>query len=242
MAPILQIGPLALRTPLLLTLLGLYLGLSLAERRLPKDSLSAAQLNTLVFLGLVSGVLAARLFFALQHFALFARAPLNLFSLDSGLLDPFAGWLVGILAMAIYGQRQRLSLWKTLDALTPLLAVLGVFLSLALFAAGEVYGTPTDLTWGIEWGGAKRHPLGLYSALGFLLILVFFWQRLGRGQFAGQTFLQFVLAAAALWLFLEAWRANALLLPGGFRAVQVTAWLNMAFAYWLLERRARGQG
>lgn len=239
MLPIFQIGPLALRTPLLLVLLGLYLGISLAERRLPKDSLTANQLNSLVFLGLGSGLAVARLIFALEHWAIFAEAPLSLFSLDGGLLNPWAGLVAGVLAMLIYGQRQGLSLWAVLDALTPLFAVLGVFLSLAFFASGAIYGVPTELPWGMELWGAKRHPLSLYQALVALFLLIVFWRKFGKGDFPGQIFLYYILSAAGALLFLEFWRANSPLLPGGIRAVQAVAWAMMALGFWLLNRRSK---
>ncbi|GAB4478565.1 MAG: prolipoprotein diacylglyceryl transferase [Anaerolineales bacterium] len=239
MLPILQIGPFALRTPLLLTLLGLYLGISLAERRLPKGSLSISQLNNLVFLGLGSGLIAARLFFALQHWSIFAQSPLSLLSLDAGLLDPWAGLTVGIFAILIYGQRQQLSLWASLDALTPLFAVLGVFLSLAWFASGAIYGMPTELPWGLELWGAKRHPVALYQAIAALIILIGFWRRWGKGDYPGQVFLQFTLATAASLLFVETWRAASPTLPGGLRTVQSVAWLVMALCFWLLDQRAK---
>lgn len=239
MLPVLQIGPLALRTPLLLLLIGFYLGISLAERRLPRDSLSVSQLNHLVFLGLGGGLIGARLVFVLGHWAIFAQAPLSIFSLDSALLDLGTGLVVGVLAMLIYGQRQGLSFWKTLDALTPLLAVLAIFLSLAHFASGEVYGVPTELPWGLELWGAKRHPIALYQALAALLIFLLFWRRFGKGNFPGQIFLQFALFLAGAQLFLETWRANSPLLPGGFRIVQGVAWLIMALCFWLLDRRSK---
>ncbi|MCS6908317.1 MAG: prolipoprotein diacylglyceryl transferase [Anaerolineales bacterium] len=239
MLPILQIGPLALRTPLLLVLLGLYLGITLAEARLPKGSLSAAQLNTVVFLGLGSGLVAARLVFALRQWTIFAEAPLSLLSLDGGMLDPWAGLVVGALAVLISVQRQRLSLWETLDALTPLFAVLGIFSSLAFFASGELYGIPTQMPWGVELWGAKRHPLALYHACAALLILIVLWRRLGKSRFPGEIFLQYLLSTSAAWLFLEAWRANSPLLPGGIRTVQGVAWFSMALCFWLLNRHAR---
>ncbi|MFN3308728.1 MAG: prolipoprotein diacylglyceryl transferase [Anaerolineales bacterium] len=241
MLPVLQIGPLALRTPLLFVLLGFYLGISFAERRLPKEALSVAQLNHLIFLSLGGGLIAARLVFALDHWAIFAEKPLHLFSLDIGLLNLWAGLIVGILVMLSYSQWQKISLWVALDALTPLLAVLGVFLSLSLFASGAIYGIPTALPWGLEVWGAKRHPLALYYALAGLLILIGFWRKFGKGSFAGQIFLQFVLVTAAILLFLEIWRANSPLLPGGVRTVQAVSWLVMALCLWLIDRRAKDQ-
>ncbi len=239
MLPILQIGPLALRTPGLLLILGAYLGLSLAERRLPKNGPSGEQLYNLVFWMLVSGALAARLSFAVQNFAAFRAAPLNLFSLDAGLLDPFAGFAAALIAALVYGQRKGLSFWTTVDAFTPALAVLAVFIGLAHLSSGEAFGAPTSLPWGIELWGAKRHPTQIYETLAAALILGGLWRRFGKATPPGRLFLLFVAASAGARLLLEAWRGDSVLLPGGLRTAQALAWGVMAVSLWLLNRRQK---
>ncbi len=237
MFPILQIGPLAVRTSGLLLLLGAYLGLSLAERRLPKNGPTADQLYNLVFLCLFSGVVGARLAFAFQNPNLFRTAPLNLLSTDPTLLDPFAGFATALLTALIYGQRRGLSLLPTLDALTPALAVMAVFISLANLASGKAFGTPTSLPWGIELWGAKRHPVQVYESIATGIILAWIWRKAGSALPPGRLFLLFVSASAGARLFLEAWRGDSALLPGGVRTAQVLAWGVLAVSLWVLNRQ-----
>jgi prolipoprotein diacylglyceryltransferase len=242
MLPILQIGPLALRTSGLLLLLGAYLGLSLAERRLPKGGPTSDQLYNLVLLSLAVGAAAARLAFAIQNFHIFRDAPLNIFSLDAGLLDPFAGFAAALIAALAYGQRKKLAFWPTLDAFAPMLAVLAVFAGLAHIASGAAFGAPTSLPWGIELWGAKRHPSQFYETAAAAAILAWLWRRFGKDPLPGRLFLLFVTASAGARLLLEAWRGDSALLPGGLRLAQVAAWGAMAAGLWLLNRQARNAG
>jgi prolipoprotein diacylglyceryltransferase len=237
MLPILQIGPLALRTSGLLLLIGAYLGLSLAERRLPKGGPNSDQLYNLVFLSLVSGVAAARLAFAIQNFAIFRAAPLSLFSLDAGLLDPFAGIAAALIVSLAYGQRKKLALWPTLDAFTPMLAVLAVFAGLAHIASGAAFGAPTSLPWGVELWGARRHPTQIYEVVAAAGILAWLWRRFGKATPPGRLFLLFVTTSAGARLVLEAWRGDSALLPGNLRLAQVIAWGVMAAGLWLIGKQ-----
>lgn len=239
MLPILQIGPLALRTSGLLLLLGAYLGLSLAERRLPKGGPTSDQLYNLVFLTLVSGVVVARLSFAAQNFSSFRESPLNLFSLEASLLDPFAGVAAALVAALVYGQRKKLSFWSALDAFAPALAVFAVFTGLAHLASGTAFGAPTPLPWGIELWGAKRHPSQVYETLAALVILGFMWPRFKQQTAPGRIFLLFVIYSAGARLLLEAWRGDSGLLAGSIRTAQVIAWAVMALGFWLLEKKER---
>ncbi|MBI4731846.1 MAG: prolipoprotein diacylglyceryl transferase [Chloroflexi bacterium] len=238
MLPILQIGPLALRTSGLLLLIGVYLGLGLAERRLPKEGLTPNQLYNLTFLAAIAGVLGARLFFVAQNFSLFRNSPLNVFSLDASLLDPFGGIAAALIASLIYGQRKGLAFWSTLDAFTPALAVFAVFVGLAHLASGQAFGAPTTLPWGINLWGATRHPSQIYETLAALVILAFLWRRSGRQDMPGRLFLLFIVMSAGARLLLEAWRGDSSLTLGGLRLAQVIAWAMMAGGIFLLERKS----
>lgn len=81
MLPVLQIGPLALQLPGLMLLLGLWMGLSLAEKFSIKRNYPADDLYNLVFITLISAVIGARLGFALQNLEAFRVSPLILFRL-----------------------------------------------------------------------------------------------------------------------------------------------------------------
>ena len=242
MFPILQVGPLAIRTAGLLLLAGAFLGLYLAERYAARRGLHPERMYSLVMLMFAVGVLAARLSFAAQHPGAFRTSPLNLVSLDLGLLDPFGGLALALLAGLVYGRKKGLPFWPTLDALTPALAVFAVFLGLSHWAAGTAFGAPTSLPWGIELWGAKRHPSQVYETLAALAILAILWRRFAVESRPGRLFLGFIALSAGNILFLGAFRGEGALLPGGLRLDQVLAWLVLAGSLWLLERRAGQAG
>jgi prolipoprotein diacylglyceryltransferase len=238
MFPVLQIGPLALRTPGLLLLAGAFLGLSLAERHAARRGLHPDRMYSLVMIMFLVGILGARLSFAARHPGAFRDSPINLVSLDLSLLDPFGGLALALVAGLVYGQKKGLAFWSMLDAFTPALAVFAVFLGLSHLAGGTAFGAPTSLPWAIELWGARRHPSQIYETLAALAILAILWRRFGIDSAPGRLFLQFIALSAGAALFLGAFRGDNLLLPGGLRLDQVLAWAVLALSLGLLERQS----
>lgn len=231
MLPILQIGPLALQTPGLMYLLGLWFGLSLAEKFAPRRGMSADTLYNLVFTGLISGIIGARLGYVFQYPDAFLASPLSLISLNPGLLDPFSGFAAALIAAFIYGARKKLEFWNTLDALTPFFAVFLIGTALANAASGAAFGMETSLPWGIDLWGAKRHPTQFYELGGAVAILLWLGRLSKQTDLpAGKLFLAFLALTAGARLFLEAFRGDSALILGGIRAAQVAAWLVLAGA------------
>lgn len=240
MLPILQVGPLALQTPGLILILGLWLGLNLAEKNASRHGLHPDFLYNLIFTTLIAGILGARLAYAARYSSAFIASPASLLSPNPGLLDPFGGIVVGVLAAIIYGQRKKLAFWPTLDALTPTLMILTIATPLANLASGNAFGTETSLPWGIELWGAKRHPVQLYEALAASGILILLWP--ARGALTkcvttpGAIFTLFVALSAGAHLFLEAFRGDSATLPNGWRVAQILAWFILAASLWFLDR------
>ena len=234
MLPILNIGPLAIQLPGLVILLGLWLGLTLAERSAPRFGVKANQLYNLVFIALIAGIIGARLGYLLRYPQAFAGNPLNILSLNISLLDPWGGLALGLVAALVYGQRKGMSFWPTLDGLTPILAVLAIAISLSQLASGAAFGAPTELPWSIHLWGADRHPTQIYEALAGALILFILWPSRPNltDKAPGSYFLTFIALSAGAHLFLEAFRGDSVLLAGGLRQAQVIAWLVLAGSLW----------
>ena len=114
----------------------------------------------------------------------------------------------------------------TLDALTPLFAVLMVGLALSHLAAGTAFGSPTELPWGIELWNATRHPTQLYELIAALLILTTTWLR-NAVRASGSDFFSFTALTAGARLFLETFRGDSSLIVGGLRLAQVLAWTSL---------------
>lgn len=207
----------------LLIVAALWIGLTLAEKRSERHGVSKEQLNNLTFNSLIAYVIGGRLSFALSNLSAFAQSPLSIFSPNPDLFDPTGGLVVALLVGLIYGQRQKLQLWATLDALTPIFAMLAIGLHLAHLAAGTAFGNPTTVPWGINLWNATRHPTQVYELLASLLIFGWLWFRKSDSP-PGLLFLAFTALTAGARLFLEAFRGDSTLIFGEFRLAQIAAW------------------
>jgi phosphatidylglycerol---prolipoprotein diacylglyceryl transferase len=239
MLPVLNVGPLALQTPGLILLLGLWLGLTAAEKQAARTGFDTNRLYNLVFAALIAGVAGGRLFYAARYSDAFISSPGSLLSLNPGLFDAAGGLAAAVIAGLIYMNRARLPGWRTLDVLTPLFAVLGIAIALANLASGAGFGAPTNLPWAIELWSANRHPSQIYDALAALVIFIVIIHPRTAGwlQRPGVRFLSFAALSAAARLFLEAFRGDSVLVSNGIRSAQLAAWLVLAVAIWALYRQ-----
>ncbi len=238
MFPILNVGPAAVQLPGLILLLGYWLSLNLAGRRAKAEGLPEDAVFNAGFIALLAGLVGARLGFVALHWSAYQNDLSGVLALTTGALSTPAGLLVGLAAAALYLRRFRLSIPLLLDALAPGLALLFAFISLADLSAGSAFGYPTNLPWAIELWGARRHPTQIYELLAAVgtLALLLWWTRRQR-PFPGFLFLLFSLAYGASRLFLEAFRADPWLLPGGYRAVQVIGLAAVILSTYLISQR-----
>ncbi len=214
---------------LILVLLSAWIGLSLAERRAPRNRVDPGALNNLIFAALLGYLLGGRIVYAAAHLSAFARDPWSLIALNIDLFDPVGGLAASLVVALAYGQRMGLELWAALDALTPFLACISVGLGFSHLASGEAFGKPTDLPWAVRVLGANRHPTQAYEIIASLATL---WLVLIRkADSAPGSFFLFFAALTAGWrLFLEAFRGDSVLVLSGLRSAQMIAWLFLAGA------------
>jgi prolipoprotein diacylglyceryltransferase len=213
----------------ILLIAALWIGLALAEKRSGRHGVSKDALNNLTFYSMIAYVIGGRVSYALANLSAFTPSPLSLFSPNPDLFDVTGAFFSALLIGLMYGKRQNLPFWGTLDTLTPIFAVLAIGLSLAHLAAGTAYGSPTDLPWAMELWNAKRHPTQIYELIAALIILGWLWFRKSNSP-PGIIFLNFTALTAGARLFLEAFRAESLLGLGGFRLAQVISWIVLASA------------
>ena len=237
MLPVLHIGPLALQTPGLILLIGLWLGLTLAEKRAHRHAIHPNQIYTYSFAVLVAGALTARLTYVVRFSSVFASDPSSLISLNPDLLDPWGGLIGAALVTLFYKIRDKLNIWTLLDALTPALAVLAVATNLSNLASGDGYGAPSTVPWAIFLWGEWRHPAQIYEMIAAAAVLAACWLYKGHAvNQAGVYFLRFLAVTAAARLFFEAFRGDSALITGGLRSAQIIAWAILAICLGLLGR------
>lgn len=220
---------------LILIVAAIWFGLFLAEKRSAKHGISNDDLNNIVFFSLIGYLLGGRILFALENLSAFTQNPQSLISLNLDLFDPIGGLVVAAIVALVYGQRRKLSLWSTLDALTPLFAVFALGLGLAHLASGSAFGKETALPWGMQLWGTLRHPSQVYEILASFLILDLLWFQKADTH-PGVYFLTFTTLTSSSRLFLEAFRGDSILIFGGLRLAQVGAWTVLIFSLYFLDR------
>jgi len=236
MLPVLQIGPAAIQLPGLLLLVGVWVGSLLAERQARRLGLPGDQVERLIFVALIAGVIGARLGYALNYLEVYLRQPLALLALTPFTLAPEVGAAVGLIAAVVYAQRKGLPLWGTMDALTPGLASCAVGVALAHLAGGDAFGAPSSVPWAIELWGTSRHPTQVYELVVALTILWLSLRVRAAAPFAGFAFGAFVALTAAARLVIEGVRGDSVLWFGSLRAAQIVS-LAIVFAALSLIRR-----
>ncbi len=221
MFPVLQIGSIALPTAPLILMLGVWVGAWLAEREATRLGLSGDSIAGLLMVGLVAGLIGARLGYVAQHFGSYRAEPLGVFSPNPATLALGPGLLGGLIAMLLDGRRRNLPLWRTLDALAPGLAILGIASGAANLASGAAFGAPAQLPWSITLWEQPRHPTQAYDIVGALAILGIWRLSCARSLFDGLNFLLVIALSAAARVFLEAFRGDSWIISGGLRGAQV---------------------
>ncbi len=123
-----------------------------------------------IVIGVVFGlIIGARLFYVVFYGdGYYFAHPLEIFATNHGGMSFHGGFVGGILGGLVVCRALKLNPMTVAD-----LAVIGAPIALALgrcanFVNGELWGKPTDLPWGVVFGGAAgdvaRHPSQLYEA------------------------------------------------------------------------------
>ena len=221
MFPILHIGPLAIQAPGLFLLAGIWVALNVVEREAPRYKISAAVVSNLILIGLLAGILGARLWYAIRFLSVYLENPLSLFSLNPSTLAAEEGILTGLIAAIIYGQRKGLRFWPSMDVLAPGLVVFNIALGISHLASGDAFGAPSTLPWALELWGELRHPTQVYEIILAILILVLLWRIREWKVVPGFVFLSWLGLTALSRLLIEAFRGDSVIMAGSLRSAQV---------------------
>jgi phosphatidylglycerol---prolipoprotein diacylglyceryl transferase len=237
MFPTIQLGPLNIQAPGLVIIISLWTGLSLADKFARRNSYPADKIYNLVLVSLIAGVIGARLSFVLSNIGVFADSFSSLVSLNPGLLDPFGGTVTALLAAVIYGHKNHLEIWSTLDSLTPFFAVMMVGIGISHLSSGNAYGVETSLPWGFRLWGAVRHPSQVYEIAASSLTLLFIWRDFSKIASPGILFLKFLMITSLWIILLEGFRGDSQVIAAGIRSNQVIALITLAVSVILFEKR-----
>lgn len=132
-------------------------------------------------LGIIGVLVGARLFYVVFYGdGYYYSNPLKIFALAEGGMSFHGGFVGGLVAAIFVSKITKINYLRLLD-----MAFIGVPIGLffgrcANFINGELWGSVTDLPWGVVFGGAAgsmpRHPSQLYEAIleGLIIFIVLF--------------------------------------------------------------------
>ena len=174
-----------------------------------KLGMSEDNLLTLMVCAIVGVVLGARIGYVLFYGdGYYLSHPLEILAFNQGGMS-FHGGLVGLLIGGAVAARMTRIPFLTLADLGSIAAPIGLFFGrCANFVNGELWGAPTDLPWGVVFGGAAgevmRHPSQLYEAVleGLVIFCVLFALSRKRPPRPQGTFLGAFLVLYGIFRFL----------------------------------------
>lgn len=180
----LHIGPLAIRWYglMYLTAFGLFLGLGRYRMRARPDlGWHRRELDDLLFYGVMGVVLGGRLgYIVFYKAAYYLQHPLEIFAVWQGGMSFHGGFLGVLVAMWLFSRKSGKSWLGVTDFIAPLVPLgLGAG-RIGNFINGELWGRPTDVSWGMVFpqagDGIARHPSQLYQfALEGLALFALLW-------------------------------------------------------------------
>ena len=201
-------GPVIIWTRLIFLLLGVWLSTEFFLRLAESANLSLQHFKEKSWHYVLAFAVCGRLFAIIAQYRVFVRDPLRFFVLWDGSFT-FIGAAVGVGAVLYFHTRMHRSTFlQWLDVLLPAAIFGAAFDWFGKFAAGQAYGKPTDMPWGLTYDtiGVRYtvpiHPVQLYYAFTFLLFtFVLLIIRKNSRRAGSETFVGIFLASLATFVF-----------------------------------------
>lgn len=228
LSPTINFGIFSIRYYGIFVALAAAAGLLLAFRRGEKYKIEHKEMENIVLLVLIFGLLGARIYHVISAYDYYLENPLQIVQIWHGGLAIYGGIFGGVIGLWLFNRLvpNRLSLIALLDWLTPSLLLgqlIGRFGNLFNY---ELYGYPANLPWKMfvptvfrnqsYFDSSFFHPLFLYESLGCAFIL-FLLVKFSKSQFfktPGKLFFTYLLLYNVLRFSLEFLRIDTTIWAG----------------------------
>ena len=254
----LEIGPLAVRWYGLMYLLAFlqfwWLGRHriLTHPRLVRDGWRVAELDDLLFYGVIGVIAGGRLGQVLFYEpAYYLQHPLEILAVWHGGMSFHGGFLGVLVAMALYVRKTGRNWLDVTDFIAPLVPLGLATGRIGNFINGELWGRVADPT--LPWAmifphvdSLPRHPSQLYQAgLEGVALFIVLWLFSGRERPSGAVSGAFLIGYGAFRFAAEYFRTPDAGIFGLSETVSMGQWLSLpmvlagfALAAWAYRRRA----
>ena len=208
------IGPFFIWTRLIFLLIGIWLSTEFFLRLAQSANLSFSHMQERAWYYICAFLLSGRLIAVLANYRVYLKDPLRLFIVWDGGFS-YLGGVIGIGIVLYWATRtQRATFLQWLDVLLPAAAFGLSFDWLGKFFAGQAYGKPTDVFWGVTYDAIRVryvvpvHPVQLYYAVTFLFLTFLLLIIRKKSTRAGAETLFGIFFAAIVTFFFEYFRGD----------------------------------
>lgn len=209
-----EFGPFIIWTHILFLLLGVWLSTEFFLRLALSANLSIQHVRDHALRYGAAFLLGGRIAAMIAEYRVYLRDPLRTFIIWDGNFS-FAGAAAGIAVVLFFATRgSRTTFLQWLDVLLPATTLGLSFDWIGKFAAGQAYGSPTDVFWGVTYDvphvryAVPIHPVQLYYALFYLALSFILLVVRKNARRAGAETLVGIIAAAGATMIFEYFRGD----------------------------------
>ena len=196
---------------------GLMLAVLYAACTAKRYNVDSNKLFNCVLVGIVTGIIGARLYFCLFQWDYYSKNPIEILYINNGGLAIYGGIIGALLGGLTVAKIQKMKFLPILD-----ITMMGFLIGQGIgrwgnFMNQEAFGSPTNLQWGMvseNTGGVPVHPCFLYESLWCLLgfVLLHFYGKY-KQKYAGQIFYFYLVWYGFERTIVEGLRTDSLYLP-----------------------------
>lgn len=236
---IFKVGNFDLRWYAILIVAGFILGARLVYSRAPKYEIKTKDLDYLLIIGYIAGLVGARLYYVIFNWGYYSKNPIEILAFWHGGLAIHGVWIGALLTGIIFAKIKRIPFLKLADLCVvafPLAQSIGRW---GNFFNYEAFGTPTALPWKLFIPRAARpplyknfsyfHPTFLYESAWDLFIFIHLLQLEKKNPPPGTLFFRYLLLYSTGRLFIESLRTDSLYF-GGIRVAQLVSLIFIGIA------------
>jgi prolipoprotein diacylglyceryl transferase len=240
-----EVGGIPVRYYGLLFALGMILGYNIVKFIFNKEKVDIRYLDILLVYIVVGTLVGARLghclFYDFDYYSQHLLEIIIPFQNVDGHYK-FVGFMglashggaIGVLiAIGLFCKKYKVGFFWILDRIALGVPIAGAFIRFGNFMNSEIYGKPTDGSWGIIFANddmIPRHPTQLYEAFGYILTGVFLYllYRYGRVKNNGVLFSYFLILMFSTRFILEFFKENQVEFENGM-LFNMGQWLSVPF-------------
>lgn len=222
---IFKIGPVGIHTYGVVLVIAFFSALSVAKFDAKRIGLNFKTVDSLASYLLISGLIGARLYYALFYDPLYyLRYPWTLLFIWEGGLAIHGALIGGFIASLYFSKKRGISFFKLADFISPPLILAQTIGRIGCFLNGCCYGIPTDKPWGVifpkesfayyKFGMVAVHPTQLYEMLFNLFGFIFLWNMRKKVKYEGDLFLFYLIYYSLIRFFISFYRADSLYIWG----------------------------